>query len=165
MGFCDLPVTEAEGYDCGMNLGISEMIFLFIAALILVGPKKLPEIMRQVGKFMAEFKRASNEFKWQIETEMRNLDMETERGKQTILPPATPVVGTIANGAVEAKPALTDGVGMNGAPTNGSGGDASSSTTAEPASSEHASSDPISSEPISSEHAPSESAAAKSVDV
>jgi sec-independent protein translocase protein TatB len=83
-----------------MNFGMSEMIFIFIAALILVGPKKMPEIMRQVGKWMAEFKRASNEFKWQIESEMRNLEMEAERSKQTVLPPATPPQGTIANGSV-----------------------------------------------------------------
>jgi sec-independent protein translocase protein TatB len=93
-----------------MNLGMSEMIFIFIAALILVGPKKLPEIMRQVGKWMAEFKRASNEFKWQIETEMRNIELEAERSKQTVLPPATPPYGTIASGAtIEAPPALTTG--------------------------------------------------------
>jgi sec-independent protein translocase protein TatB len=93
-----------------MNLGMSEMIFIFIAALILVGPKKMPEIMRQVGKWMAEFKRASNEFKWQIEAEMRNMELDAERSKQTILPPATPPQGTIANGAViEAQPTLTTG--------------------------------------------------------
>jgi len=96
-----------------MNFGMSEMIFIFIAALILVGPKKMPEIMRQVGKWMADFKRASNEFKWQIETEMRNLELEAERAKQTILPPVTAPQGTIANGAiVEASvtPALTSGL-------------------------------------------------------
>ena len=93
-----------------MNLGMSEMIFIFIAALILVGPKKLPEIMRQVGKWMAEFKRASNEFKWQIESEMRNLELETERSKQTILPPVVPPQGTVANGVGrEEPPALTSG--------------------------------------------------------
>ncbi len=90
-----------------MNLGMSEMIFIFIAALILVGPKKLPEIMRQVGKWMAEFKRASNEFKWQIESEMRNLELETDRTKQTVLPPVAPPQGTVASGAtIEAQPAL-----------------------------------------------------------
>jgi sec-independent protein translocase protein TatB len=114
-----LPVAEAEGYHCGMNLGMSEMIFIFIAALILVGPKKLPEIMRQVGKWMAEFKRASNEFKWQIETEMRNLELETDRSKQTILPPAPPPQGTIANGAArEESPALTSGA-PEGHPSEG----------------------------------------------
>jgi len=85
-----------------MNFSIGEMIFLFLAALILVGPKKLPEIMRQAGKFMNEFRRASNEFKYQIESEVRNMELETERAKQTILPPAnlkTPM-GTVANGAL-----------------------------------------------------------------
>ena len=152
MCFYHLPGTEAEGYDCDMNLGMSEMIFLFIAALILVGPKKLPEIMRQVGKFMAEFKRASNEFKWQIETEMRNLELESERAKQTILPPAAPPIGTVANGAetLEAKPvaALTDG-----ASDNGSGADASSSVPS-----------PIPSDHVPSDHAATDTAATKSVD-
>jgi len=100
---------EAEGYHCGMNLGMSEMIFIFIAALILVGPKKLPEIMRQVGKWMAEFKRASNEFKWQIETEMRNLELESDRAKPTILPPVAPPQGTIASGTPAEPRALTNG--------------------------------------------------------
>lgn len=99
-----------------MNLGMSEMIFIFIAALILVGPKKLPEMMRQVGKWMAEFKRASNEFKYQIEAEMRNMELETERAN--ILPPVVAPQGTIASGAViEAQPALT-GVPGNAAAEN-----------------------------------------------
>lgn len=65
-----------------MNLGFPEMIFLFLFALILFGPKKLPEIGRQIGKFMAEFKRASNEFKSQIESEISQLDIQQEREKQ-----------------------------------------------------------------------------------
>ena len=103
-----LPGVEGRRYHWGMNLGMSEMIFIFLAALILVGPKKLPEIMRQVGKWTAEFKRASNEFKWQIETEMRSMELEAERAKQTVLPPVTAPQGTIANGAVvEALPPAT----------------------------------------------------------
>ena len=53
-----------------MNLGFPEMIFLFLFALILFGPKKLPEIGRQIGRALNEFKRASNEFKSQIESEI-----------------------------------------------------------------------------------------------
>ncbi len=60
-----------------MNLGFPEMLFIFLLALIIFGPKKLPEIGRQIGKALAEFKRASNEFKYQLETEMRQLDSET----------------------------------------------------------------------------------------
>ena len=66
-------------------MSFSETIFLFFLALIIFGPKKLPEIARQVGKYMNEFKRASNEFKAQIEQEISHLEVEN---KQTILPPS-----------------------------------------------------------------------------
>ena len=61
-----------------MNLGFPEMIFLFLFALILFGPKKLPEIGRQIGRALNEFKRASNEFKAQIESEISQLDLEQQ---------------------------------------------------------------------------------------
>jgi Tat protein translocase TatB subunit len=77
-----------------MNLGISEMIFILLLALVLVGPKKLPEVARQLGKFLAEFKRTSNEFRSQIEAEMLNIERE-ERAKKPqegpkLLPPEQP---------------------------------------------------------------------------
>lgn len=56
--------------------------FIFLLALVLFGPKKLPEIGRQLGKLLAEFRRASNEFKFQIQEEMRNME-EEERRKKT----------------------------------------------------------------------------------
>jgi TatA/E family protein of Tat protein translocase len=72
------------------RMSFSETIFLFFLALIIFGPKKLPEIARQVGKYMNEFKRASNEFKAQIEQEISNLEVEQ---RQTILPPSPPPEG------------------------------------------------------------------------
>jgi len=69
-----------------MNLGFSEMLFLFFLALLIFGPKKLPEIGRQIGRGLAEFKRASNEFRTQIEDEVRKLDL-TEEGGDSISPP------------------------------------------------------------------------------
>jgi TatA/E family protein of Tat protein translocase len=60
-----------------MNLGIPEMIFIFVLALIIFGPKKMPEIGRQIGRALAEFKRASNEFKAQIETEIQQMEVDT----------------------------------------------------------------------------------------
>ena len=71
-------------------MSFSETIFLFFLALIIFGPKKLPEIARQVGKALNEFKRASNEFKAQIEQEISHLEVEN---KQTILPPSQPPDG------------------------------------------------------------------------
>jgi TatA/E family protein of Tat protein translocase len=75
-----------------MNLGMPEMIFIFLLALIIFGPKKLPEIGRQIGRALNEFKRASNEFRSQIESEINKLEVEDRR---TILPPAEPVKGTL----------------------------------------------------------------------
>jgi TatA/E family protein of Tat protein translocase len=68
-----------------MQLGFPEMMFIFILALILFGPKKLPEIGKQIGKGLAEFKRASREFQSQIEDEVRKLEVETDF-KNTIAP-------------------------------------------------------------------------------
>ena len=59
-------------------LGYPEMIFIFFLALILFGPKKLPELGRTVGKALTEFRRASNELKSTFDREMKNLEQETE---------------------------------------------------------------------------------------
>jgi len=75
------------------GMGFSETIFLFFLALLIFGPKKLPEIARQVGKALNEFKRASNEFKSQIAAEISQLDVENQR---QILPPAEPPQGSVA---------------------------------------------------------------------
>ncbi len=75
-----------------MNLGMPEMIFIFLLALVVVGPKRLPGLARQLGKYMAEFKRASNEFKNQLETEMMNIELE-ERAKKQEEAPEDPPAG------------------------------------------------------------------------
>jgi sec-independent protein translocase protein TatB len=51
-----------------------DTIFIFLLALVVFGPKKLPEIGRQIGKLMVEFRRASNDFKLQIEEELRSAE-------------------------------------------------------------------------------------------
>jgi len=70
-----------------MNIG-PEMLFLLLLAFLLFGPKKLPEIGRKLGRGLAEFKRASNELKGQLENEMRLLEAEDREKK--ILPPSPP---------------------------------------------------------------------------
>jgi TatA/E family protein of Tat protein translocase len=71
-----------------------EMIFLFFLALILFGPKKLPEMGRQIGRLMNEFRRASNEFRSQIESEMNAAQSDV---KPQILPPLKEPLGAIAS--------------------------------------------------------------------
>ena len=60
-------------------MSFADTVVLFVLALLLFGPKKLPGIARQVGKALAEFKRASNEFKAQIEAEISQLELEERR--------------------------------------------------------------------------------------
>jgi TatA/E family protein of Tat protein translocase len=54
-----------------------EMFLIFILALLLFGPKKLPELGRMLGKGLSEFRRAKNELKSTFETHMRELERET----------------------------------------------------------------------------------------
>jgi sec-independent protein translocase protein TatB len=82
-------------------MSFSETIFLFLLALIVFGPKKLPEIARQAGRLLAELRRASNEFKSQIETEIAHLEVEK---KQTVLPPAPPPQGAVASLSLNSAP-------------------------------------------------------------
>ena len=60
----------------------ADSIVIFLLALILFGPKKLPEVARQVGKLMMEFRRASNEFKSQIDDELRAMEQQDRRFAQ-----------------------------------------------------------------------------------
>ncbi len=53
-------------------LGFPELVIIFIVALIVFGPRKLPELGRSLGKGLAEFKKASNELQRTLDEEIRN---------------------------------------------------------------------------------------------
>jgi sec-independent protein translocase protein TatA len=53
------------------NIGFPELVVIFIVALLVFGPRKLPELGKTLGKGLAEFKRASNELKRTWEEEVR----------------------------------------------------------------------------------------------
>ncbi len=59
------------------SLGMQEIIVIFVLALIIFGPRKLPEIGKSIGKSLAEFRRASNELRQTWEEEVR-LEKEKE---------------------------------------------------------------------------------------
>jgi Sec-independent protein translocase protein TatA len=98
-----LPHLPSRIYDEAMSF--SDTVFLFFLVLILFGPKKLPEIARQAGKLLAELRRASNEFRSQIETEIAHLEVQNS---QTILPPSPAPQGTVAS--LGSRPATSDPV-------------------------------------------------------
>lgn len=69
---------------------IGDSAFIFILALILFGPKKLPELARQLGKLMGEFRRASNEFRMQMDEELRIAEQEEQQKKIAAMEAAAP---------------------------------------------------------------------------
>jgi TatA/E family protein of Tat protein translocase len=68
------------------SLGFTEIAFVLVLALLLFGPKRLPEIGRTIGKGMAEFRRASNDLRRTLEREVQLDELEGRRP----LPPAGP---------------------------------------------------------------------------
>src|SRR5580698_6346837 len=68
---------------------------IFFLALLLFGPKKLPELARQLGKLMGEFRRASNEFRMQMEDELRASEQAEQQKKIAEMQAAAPVAPAI----------------------------------------------------------------------
>jgi len=63
------------------NLGFPEIVIIFIVALVIFGPRKLPELGRSLGRGLSEFKRASNELKrtWEDEVEAVKHEVDLEK--------------------------------------------------------------------------------------
>ena len=69
------------------SIGMPELIIIFVIALIIFGPRKLPELGKSLGKSLAEFKKASNELRNTLEEEIR-IEEQKDAAKQT--QPSTP---------------------------------------------------------------------------
>lgn len=84
------------------SIGMPELIIVFVIALIIFGPRKLPELGRSLGKSLAEFKRASNELKSTLEEEIR---IEEQQQKADAPKPAVSAPALAVEQDVPAVPA------------------------------------------------------------
>ena len=113
------------------SIGGPEILLIFVLALLLFGPRKLPEIGKSIGKMMVEFRRASNDFKRTIEDEVeadkmrQSLDaprsepsaLEASSSQYSSEPPPSEAVATDPAGAApEAAPAPEGTVPQSYAP-------------------------------------------------
>jgi sec-independent protein translocase protein TatB len=73
----------------------SDSIVLFILALMLFGPKRLPKLARELGKWIGEFRRASNEFKMQMDDELRLTEQADRQKEIAAMQAAAPVTPPI----------------------------------------------------------------------
>jgi sec-independent protein translocase protein TatB len=97
------------------NLGMADSLILMVLALVVFGPRRLPQIGRQIGKLMYEFRKASNDFKFQMEEELRNAEeadrrkAEEERLRALALAAPAQTAGTIEAGSQvsESRPGAT----------------------------------------------------------
>ena len=69
------------------SIGMPEMLVILVIALIIFGPRKLPELGKSLGRSLAEFKRASNDLKSTLEEEIR-VEEQQKRVESTPIPPA-----------------------------------------------------------------------------
>ena len=88
-------------------LSIPHLIIIFLVALVVLGPEKLPQVARVMGKAMADFRRITTDFRVQIEDEMQEMERQARLKKEAAIDPvpSTPAIlppaDTIARAPVE----------------------------------------------------------------
>ncbi|HEX2715634.1 MAG TPA: twin-arginine translocase TatA/TatE family subunit [Candidatus Acidoferrales bacterium] len=89
------------------NLGVSELILIFIVALIVFGPRRLPELGRTLGKALAEFRKHSTDLRMAFEEEMRDLERSAQEAdskvRDTLAPAPEPAAlpeGPVGSGSI-----------------------------------------------------------------
>ena len=104
------------------SIGMPELIIIFVIALIIFGPRKLPELGRSLGKSIGEFKRASNDLRNTLEEEIRGEDARTPEPNKSETPtPAPPEAKSSTAAAPEpvSAPADTNAASEQSPPKSG----------------------------------------------
>ena len=87
------------------SIGMPELMIIFVVALIIFGPRKLPELGRSLGKSLGEFKRASNELRSTLEDEIRLEEQREARAAQRVREEAAAKAAAAGPTAVDASAA------------------------------------------------------------
>jgi sec-independent protein translocase protein TatB len=101
------------------SLGMADSLILMVLALVVFGPRRLPQIGRQIGKLMYEFRKASNDFKFQMEEELRLSEdadrrkkEEAERARNLALNPPAPAIEAQAGIGADEQASVSAPAGM-----------------------------------------------------
>jgi sec-independent protein translocase protein TatB len=87
---------------------VPHLVIIFIVVLVVFGPHKLPELARSLGKMMAEFRKASTDFKLAFEEEMRNIERQAREAEWKKSHEATAAASTEQQPATLATPTGTE---------------------------------------------------------
>lgn len=99
---------------------IPHLIVIFIVALVIFGPEKLPELARNLGKVMAEFRRHTNELRYTFENHLRDIERDAEARKIAPSPAVPAEVGAASPpGTVPSNPPNAMSLMLEGAPIPG----------------------------------------------
>jgi sec-independent protein translocase protein TatB len=89
------------------SLGMTDSLILMVMALVVFGPRRLPQIGRQIGKLMYEFRKASNDFKFQMEEELRTSEEAERRQKEEERQRSLAALAANEQASVSADPPVT----------------------------------------------------------
>lgn len=86
------------------SVSFNEILLILVIALVIFGPKRLPQIGRTVGKALGEFRRASSDLKRTMESEMASIDQEVA-AKPSVAERIAPAAGTLERRSDPSRPA------------------------------------------------------------
>ncbi len=99
------------------SLGLPELVLIFVVALLLFGPRQLPQIGRSIGRALGEFRRASNDFKRTIEEEVASEEIrDVQRELKTVGSEGSPALGSTESSPGPSAAVETEGVAAPGTP-------------------------------------------------